>query len=142
MNNFKAEFEVIQEIVRRFDEVISGKANKFAMIELRHEIEENFVRQDRFNEITKDCQDIIAEHKQLVTSVNNKLDIKTDAMRASVRDLVNVQMRQRMQEYERITKQFSKFFGSEELQYQLDRKVDNDTLHSVFQLKASKKEFD
>jgi len=142
MNNFKAEFEVIQEIVRRFDEVISGKANKFAMIELRHEIEENFVRQDRFNEITKDCQDIIAEHKQLVTTVNNKLDIKTDAMRASVRDLVNVQMRQRMQEYERITKQFSKFFGSEELQYQLDRKVDNDTLHSVFQLKASKKEFD
>jgi len=142
MNNFKAEFEVIQEIVRRFDEVISGKANKFAMIELRHEIEEHFVRQDRFNEITKGCQDIIAEHKQLVTTVNNKLDIKTDAMRASVRDLVNVQMRQRMQEYERITKQFSKFFGSEELQYQLDRKVDNDTLHSVFQLKASKKEFD
>ena len=59
LTSFRTEFETIKEIVRRFDEVISGKANKFAIVELRHEFEEKFIKADRHNEMVKGCEEII-----------------------------------------------------------------------------------
>jgi len=47
-----------------------------------------------------------------------------------------------MEEYDKVTQNFSRFFNSDELQRIIDTKVDTRTLTQVFQLKASKKELE
>jgi len=43
-NLFKVEHQQMKEMIRRFDECISDKANKMSLVELEHRIGENFLK--------------------------------------------------------------------------------------------------
>jgi hypothetical protein len=59
-----------------------------------------------------------------------------------IQEVVQKQIAGKLTEVEKVTKNFSKFFNSEELQRILEKKVDKETLAKVIDIKASKQELD
>ena len=59
----------------------------------------------------------------------------------TIKELVNIHLTKKMKDYEQVVTQFKKFFNSNQLQEQLDRKIDADNVKGMINLKASKKEF-
>ena len=63
-------------------------------------------------------------------------------MDQTVKERVGRHLAKKMKDYEVVANQFKKFFTSESLQEQLDKKIDAENVKSLFNLKVSKKEFD
>lgn len=138
----KTESQMVREIIRRFDEVISDKASKHSISELRKELEANFARVTRLQELNDRFDTLALKNERVLAKVYEKLDSTSGHMEETVKGITDAQIQKRMKDYERVTQSFSKFFNSDELQLQLDRKIDREKLQNLFKLKASKKEFD
>ena len=67
---------------------------------------------------------------------------QSDSLMGNINNAIAENLNMRMEQYDRVTQNFSKFFNSDELQRIIDTKVDTKTLTQVFQLKASKKELE
>ena len=70
---FSYEHGQMQEMIRRFDELLANKVNKISLIELEHRIGENFLArnfwdtlQEKFSKITSDINEQLIESQNFI----------------------------------------------------------------------------
>lgn len=72
MDEMSDSYEQSKEMIRRYDEIMSDKANKTAIKEI-YEVMRNYVRQEKIKEITTGFQKQFDGMKEHIESLNNTL---------------------------------------------------------------------
>lgn len=113
-------------MVRRFDEVLSEKASKMALIESEHRIEKHFIKIKHWDRMQDDLQATLMQQKQELLRIERSVQVFETNMSESISRIVTDTLGKTMSRYEKVLSQFSKFFDQEELNSVLERKADVD----------------
>lgn len=97
---------------------------------------------EQLTHFTVKFDDMSKRNQQVVNEVERQLMTSKQQTKAAIKDMVEMYVVKKLSEYEKVLKAFGKFFNSDELQRQMDKKVDIEALSKILGLKASKKELD
>ncbi len=68
----------------------------------------------------------------MLAEVKAHMKGQSDSLQSNINNTIADNLNMRMEQYDRVTENFSKFFNSDELQRIIDTKVDTKTLTQVF----------
>ena len=74
LNNNKSESQTFREIIRRFDEVLSDKASKHTIVELRKELESSYVKIARLQDLSETVTAMTVKNEKLLAKIHEKFD--------------------------------------------------------------------
>ena len=129
-------------MIRRFDELISDKVNKYTHKKLEEYVDQTFLEKIEVEQLKLEFADIKVRNKKMVEEVEAHMKGQSDNLQNNINKSISENLAMRMEQYDEVVRKFAKFFNSDELQRIIDTKVDTKTLTEVFQLKASKKQLE
>ena len=132
----------MKEAIRRFDEIISEKANKFDITKLQKFTSDTFIKLSTWEEFLVHHKEADEQHKNNLHGCCRQIAEFENRQEEIIAKSVSFFLNQKMQAYDKVTVAFSKFFNGDELSRVIENKVDNHTLVKVAESKASRKELD
>ena len=129
-------------MIRRFDELISDKVNKYTHKKLEEYVDQTFLEKIEVEQLKLEFADIKVRNKKMVEEVEAHMKGQSENLQNNINKSISENLAMRMEQYDEVVRKFAKFFNSDELQRIIDTKVDTKTLTEVFQLKASKKQLE
>ena len=132
---------MMTECVRKFDEDISIKANKSAVVLLKEEIDDNFIRNEYKDEVVAMIRKVEQLFEKADHIMNGKFEDFKGGFDAIIEKSCELELKNQMDKYERVTKSFEQFFNQEDMGALIDRKADLELVRRLQETKATKVEF-
>lgn len=124
--------------IQKFEELLLQKANKGSVYDLQQKVVVEFVSKFEFKNMSEELMEM-----------DNQRHLRAEALRVDMLDITeNLQQRikdsskeiadEKFKEYDRITKTFSRFFNSDELDRLIDQKADIEMITQLKELLVEK----
>ncbi len=114
----------MKDCVLKFDSTLALKADRWNIIDLKVQIEKDYISHVQLDKNIQQLNDLRKLIEQSLANSQAKLKELNDNLKPVVRKIVEDDLKQRMSQYDQITKSFSKFFNQDILQDILESKVD------------------
>eukprot|EP00347_Sterkiella_histriomuscorum_P017210 403350256 len=138
MDEYNDGYAQMQQMVRRFDEVLSEKASKMSINELQYFVECNYVKKKYWDKLQEEINKTIEQQQQTVKVMQESVKMFEVNMSEEISNAVKKSLTKTMANYEKVLNQFQKFFDQEELNKILERKCDIEVVQTLQDIKANK----
>lgn len=129
---FKRDNGDVKEAILSFDRTLATKADRINIFEVRKWCEESFLKADTIERFREEFGEAVSTHQKTADEVVKKLRQFEENRREFLGDIVKSELAIRMRKYDKVHKEFSRFFETPVLQDVLDAKVDQTHLSDCF----------
>ena len=120
--------EEMKSCIRGFDETICEKASKMTVYDLEKRICEDFVTKVDYKMMSDNLMELEQERLRVSQMMKEEALEFQDTLKDKIRNICKEIITEKLGLYDKITKSFSKFFSSDELDEVISRKADIELL--------------
>lgn len=140
MGLWRREHSDMYKCVYDFDRSMAQKANKAALTVLWGDTEKTYLTLSQWDKRNKELTENEQRRDENMARELLAMKAQRDAIEETIRTCVDDTTAKKLLNYDKVAKQFARFFDQEELQMVLDRKADLELINRLQDSKATKSE--